>query len=36
MIDLGRSNEIRLEEWSRRPLHTKLGQRAAGLAEAWL
>jgi cardiolipin synthase len=36
MIDLGRSNEIRLEEWSRRPLRVKLGQRAAGLAEAWL
>jgi cardiolipin synthase len=34
-LDLARSNEIRLEEWRRRPLAAKLGQHAAGLAEPW-
>jgi cardiolipin synthase len=35
-VDLGRSHEIHPAEWARRPLMTKVGQRAAGLAEAWL
>ncbi len=34
--DLERSNEIRSEPWARRPLPSKLGQRAAGLLEPWL
>lgn len=34
--DLERSNEIRPDAWARRPLPAKLGQRAAGLLEAWL
>jgi cardiolipin synthase len=34
--DLERSNEIRPEAWARRPLSSKVGQRAAGLLEAWL
>jgi cardiolipin synthase len=36
MLDLERSREIRPDEWARRPLLAKLGQRAAGLAEPWL
>jgi cardiolipin synthase len=36
MVDLDRSDEIRRDDWVRRPMHVKLGQRAAGLAEAWL
>jgi cardiolipin synthase len=35
-VDLGRSDEIHLHDWTRRPLLTKMGHRAAGLAEAWL
>jgi cardiolipin synthase len=34
--DLERSNEIRPDAWARRPLSSKVGQRAAGLLEAWL
>jgi cardiolipin synthase A/B len=34
--DLARSDEISPAAWRRRPLSAKIGQRAAGLAEAWL
>jgi cardiolipin synthase len=36
MVDLQRSKEIVPAEWDRRPLKSKLGQRAAGLADPWL
>jgi cardiolipin synthase len=36
LLDLRRSNEIVADAWARRPLLAKAGQRAAGLAEAWL
>jgi cardiolipin synthase len=36
LLDLRRSHEIVPAAWARRPLLAKVGQRAAGLAEAWL
>jgi cardiolipin synthase len=36
LLDLRRSNEIVPAAWARRPFLAKVGQRAAGLAEAWL
>jgi cardiolipin synthase len=36
MVDLSRSDEILPDEWARRPLRMKIGQSAAGVAEAWL
>jgi cardiolipin synthase len=36
LVDLRRSNEVLPAAWARRPLLVKVGQRAAGLAEAWL
>jgi cardiolipin synthase A/B len=35
-IDLGRSDEVRLDAWRRRPLAMKVGEGAAGLADPWL
>jgi cardiolipin synthase A/B len=36
LVDLERSNEIRRDDWARRPLKVKLAQHAAGLADPWL
>lgn len=36
LADLDRSNEIRAEWWSRRPLHVKAVHQAVGVAEPWL
>ncbi len=36
MVDLSRSDEILPDAWARRPLRVKIGQSAAGVAEAWL